>query len=129
MGLSLVTDVFVGQMTRQLRQNEERVQEGMTSLSSGRRINKAADDSAGLGVAANLENNHRGNGMAIRNAYDGLAVLSTAEGAGHEVMSILKRMRGLAVQAISEGLASTERQYANDQWTFRWVPMRALMIC
>jgi len=85
-------------------------------ISSGLRINKAADDAAGLAVAENLDAGVRSLGMAKRNANDGIAVVQVAEGATNEVANILKRMRELAVQSSSETLASTERQYVSTEY-------------
>jgi flagellin len=86
-------------------------------ISSGLRINKAADDAAGLAVAENLDAGVRSLGMAKRNANDGIAVVQVAEGATNEVAEILKRMRELAVQSSSETLESTERQYVQTEYT------------
>ena len=85
-------------------------------VSSGLRINKAADDAAGLGVAENLEAESRSAKVAMRNTNDGISVVQTAEGATNEVGNIVKRMRELAVQASSDSLASTERAYVNDEY-------------
>ncbi len=94
---------------RNLRTSFERV-------SSGLRLNKAADDSAGFGVAENLEAQSRSATVAVRNTNDGVSVVQTAEGATSEVGSILMRMRELAVQSSSEVLATTERAYIQDEF-------------
>ncbi len=85
-------------------------------VSSGLRINKAADDAAGLGVAENLNAHFRSTKVAMRNTNDGISVVQTAEGATNEVGNIVKRMRELAVQSSSDALASTERAYINDEF-------------
>jgi flagellin len=85
-------------------------------VSSGLRINSAADDAAGFGVAENLEAQSRSATVAIRNTNDGVSVVQTAEGATSEVGNILKRMRELAVQSSSEVLATTERAYIQDEF-------------
>ena len=85
-------------------------------VSSGMRITKAADDSAGLGVATNLNATSRSTAQAMRNANDGISIIQTAEGASAEVSDILTRMRELAVQASSETLASDERSYVQDEF-------------
>ena len=85
-------------------------------VSSGLRINKAADDAAGLGVAENLEAQSRSAKVAMRNTNDGISVVQTAESATTEVSNIIKRMRELAVQSSSETLASTERGYIQDEF-------------
>src|SRR5690606_5739017 len=68
-------------------------------LSSGFRINRAADDAAGLVISENLRSQVGGLKVAVRNAQDGVSVVQTAEGALTEVHSMLQRMRDLAVQA------------------------------
>ncbi len=85
-------------------------------VSSGLRINKAADDAAGLGVAENLNAHYRSTKVAMRNTNDGISVVQTAEGATNEVGNIVKRMRELAVQSSSDALATTERAYINDEF-------------
>jgi flagellin len=80
-------------------------------ISSGLRINKAADDAAGLAVAENLDAQTRSLAVAKRNANDGISMIQVAEGASNEVATLIKRMRELAVQSSSETLASTERTY------------------
>jgi flagellin len=80
-------------------------------ISSGLRINKAADDAAGFAVAENLDAQTRSLTVAKRNANDGISMIQVAEGATNEVANLLKRMRELAVQSSSETLASTERNY------------------
>jgi len=89
----------------------------MGRISSGLRINKAADDGAGLGVAENLDAATRSLKIGRRNANDGIAVIQIAESASNEVSGILKRMRELAVQSSSETLESTERQYVETEFT------------
>jgi len=86
-------------------------------VSSGLRVNSAADDAAGLGVAENLEAASRSARVAMRNTNDGISVVQTAEGATSEVGNILKRMRELAVQSSSETLESTERAYVQDEYS------------
>ena len=71
----------------------------LEKLSSGYRINRAADDAAGLGISEKMRAQIRGNQQAVRNAQDGISMLQTAEGAMDEVHSILQRMRELSVQA------------------------------
>jgi len=88
----------------------------MEQLTSGRRINSAADDAAGLGVSSNLEDQHRGQRMAMRNIADGISMLTTAEGAASTVGDIITRMRELAVQSSSEVLGNTERAYLQDEF-------------
>jgi flagellin len=78
-------------------------------LSSGLRINKAADDAAGLAVSEKLKNQVRGLNQAQRNAQDGISLIQTAEGALNETHNILARMRELAVQASNDTLTDADR--------------------
>lgn len=93
------------------------LQSTFQNISSGLRINNAADDAAGLGVAENLEAEQMSLRQAQRNTHDGISVIQTAEGATNEVGDILKRMRELAVQSSSETLHNNERQYIQDEFT------------
>jgi flagellin len=74
----------------------------MARLSSGKRINSAADDAAGVAIASRLSSEIRGANQAIRNSLDGQALIDTAEGAHQEIENILQRMREIAVQAASD---------------------------
>jgi flagellin len=92
------------------------ISKSLERLSTGLRINRAADDAAGLGVSENLRTQVRGTAQATRNAQDGIAAISTAEGAANEIADILQRMRELAVQSANDTLTSTERQYTNQEY-------------
>jgi flagellin len=85
-------------------------------LSTGLRINRASDDAAGLGVSENLRTQVNGTAQANRNAQDGIAALTIAEGAGNEVSAILQRMRELAVQTSNDTLTSVERAYSQQEF-------------
>jgi flagellin len=86
-------------------------------LSSGLRINRGADDAAGMGVANNLRAANASLKVAHRNASDAVSVIQTAEGSASEVGAIVERMRELAVQSASETLADDERQYIQEEFT------------
>src|SRR6056297_667598 len=79
-------------------------------LSSGLRINRAADDAAGLAISEKMRAQIRGLDQATRNAQDGISLIQTAEGALNETHSILQRMRELSVQAANDTYTSTDRQ-------------------
>ena len=79
----------------------------LEKLSSGYRINRAADDAAGLVISQSLRAQVSGLKVATRNAQDGVSVVQTAEGALNEVHSMLNRMRDLAVQAANTGSTDT----------------------
>jgi flagellin len=86
-------------------------------LSSGLRINKAADDAAGLGISEKLRSQIKGLSMASRNAQDGISLIQTAEGALSETSSLLIRMRELAVQAASESITDNDRENIGREMT------------
>ena len=81
----------------------------MERLSTGLRINTAADDAAGVAIASRLTSEIRGTNMAIRNAMDGQAMIDTAEGAHSEIVNILQRMRELAVQSANDTNGAADR--------------------
>ena len=85
-------------------------------ISSGKRIARAADDAAGLGVAENLRAASTSAAVASRNTNDGMSVIAVAEGASSEVGNILVRMRELAVQSASETLGNDERAYVQQEY-------------
>ena len=86
-------------------------------LATGLRINKAADDGAGMAVSERLKNQVRGLNQAARNAQDGISMIQTAEGAMSEAHNILSRMRELAVQAASDTINNTDRTNLKTEFT------------
>ena len=99
-----------------LQQTNRAMQSSITRLSSGMRVNSAADDAAGLAVSENLKAQLGGFQQAVRNAHDGVGILQTAESAYQTVSDTLVRMRELAVQSASDGLTDTERGYLNTEF-------------
>jgi flagellin len=89
-----------------LQSNTLMLQNAMQQLSTGKRINSAADDAAGLAISNRMTSEINGLNQAVRNANDGISMIQTAEGATNTVTSMLQRMRELAVQA-SNGTYST----------------------
>ena len=87
----------------------------MTRLSSGLRINSAADDAAGTAIASKMESQIRSLTMAIRNGHDAISMTQTAEGALGEIENILQRVRELAVQAGNSSLSSVDRKSIQDE--------------
>jgi flagellin len=102
MGLQIATNVGALNAYRNLSVNQNDVSKSLEKLSSGLRINRAADDAAGLAISEGLRSQVNGLNVAARNAQDGISVIQTAEGALTEVHSILQRVRDLAVQAGSD---------------------------
>ena len=85
-----------------LNRNNRDLQKVMEQLSTGRRINSASDDAAGLAISQGMTAQIRGLNQAIRNANDGISLIQTAEGATNEVGNMLQRMRELAVQSSND---------------------------
>ncbi|WP_240377629.1 flagellin [Bacillus piscicola] len=96
---------------RNLSQNQNLVSKNLEKLSSGLRINRAADDAAGLAISEKMSSQIRGLKQAERNAMDGISLIQTAEGAMQEIHSMLQRMRELAVQSSND----TNTQEDRDQ--------------
>jgi flagellin len=88
----------------------------MERLSSGFRINRAADDAAGLAISEKLKASLRGLSVAKRNASDGISLVQTAEGGMNEVGNILSRLRELAVQGSSDTIGNSERGFLNKEF-------------
>jgi len=91
------------------------LQKSIRTLSTGLRINSAADDAAGLAISEKMRSQISGLNMAVRNSQDGISMLQTAEGALSEVHSILQRMRELSVQAANDTLTQQDRQYIQQE--------------
>jgi flagellin len=89
--------------------NNRSLSSAMQQLSTGRRINSASDDAAGLAISNKMTAQIRGLNQAVRNANDGISLLQTAEGATQEVTNMLQRMRELAVQAANDTYSDTDR--------------------
>jgi flagellin len=109
MGLRINTNIAAFNTTRQLNRTTKRLSRSLERLSSGLRINRAADDAAGLAIAEAFRAQVRGLSVAGRNAQDGVSLVQTAEGALSETHNILQRMRELAVQAASGTVSVTDR--------------------
>ena len=92
-----------------LQSNNNNVSRNLQKLSSGLRINRAADDAAGLAISEKMRSQIRGLDQATRNAQDGISLIQTAEGALNETHSILQRMRELSVQAANDTYTSEDR--------------------
>ena len=90
--------------------NNDRLAQSVERISSGIRINRAADDAAGLAISEGLRSDIRATRQAVRNANDGISVINITEGALNEQASILIRLRELASQASTGTVGSTERQ-------------------
>jgi flagellin len=96
--------------------NERVTTKAMQQLSTGKRINVAADDAAGLAISTKMTSQIRGLDQAVRNANDGISMLQVAEGATVEMTNMLQRMRELAVQSANDTNTSSERSYLDDEF-------------
>jgi flagellin len=118
MGLRINQNIAALNAYRNLTVSDSNMAKSLEKLSSGFRINRAADDAAGLVISENLRAQVNGLKVAVRNAQDGISVVQTAEGALTEVHALLQRMRELAVQAANTGSNdATARQAAADEVT------------
>jgi len=116
MGLSINTNVAALNAYRNLGTTQNDLSKSLEKLSSGLRINRAADDAAGLAISEGLRSQINGTKQAVRNAQDGISVVQTAEGALTETHSILQRMRTLSVQAANDGgLSAKAKQNIQDE--------------
>jgi flagellin len=112
MGLRINQNISAMNAYRNLSVTSDQMSKSLERLSSGFRINRAADDAAGLSISENLRSQIGGLKVAVRNSQDAISVTQTAEGALNETTSILQRMRDLAVQAANGGSQDTKAQAA-----------------
>ena len=99
-----------------IHKNERELSKTMEQLSTGSKINSAADDAAGLAMAAKFTSQIKGLDMAVKNANDGISMISTAEGALNEVSIMLQRMRELAVQSSNGTMTGDDRTYMDKEY-------------
>lgn len=117
MGLRIKTNISSVNAQRNLYTNTNQMRETMTQLSSGYRINKAADDAAGLAISNKIVARTRSLEQASRNANDGISMIAVSEGGMNEISNILIRLRELATQAASDTIGNVERSYTNKEYT------------
>ncbi|MBW0255785.1 flagellin [Cellulomonas sp. PS-H5] len=116
MALSINQNIAALNSYRNLSNTQNDLSKSLEKLSSGLRINRAADDAAGLAISEGLRAQIGGTKQAVRNAQDGISVVQTAEGALTETHSILQRMRTLSVQAANDGgLSETAKGNIQDE--------------
>lgn len=116
MGLRIRTNMQSLKAQRSLNQNLRDAGSSMEKLSSGYRINKSADDAAGLAISEKMRAGIRSERQAKRNANDGVSFLQVAEGGMNEASNILVRMRELATQASSDTISNVEREFTNREY-------------
>ena len=98
-----------------LNKVNQQMEAAMEQLSSGKRINSAADDAAGLAISTRMESQIKGLEQAMRNAADGQSLIDTTEGAHTEITNILQRMRELAIQAVNDTNVNADRANLNAE--------------
>jgi flagellin len=109
------TNIGALQAQASMSSNQRDLESALERLSSGLRINSAADDAAGMAIANKLDAQIKGLNQAIRNANDGKALIDTAEGAQIEVNNLLQRLRELAVQSANDTNSSVDRLYIEKE--------------
>jgi flagellin len=100
-----------------LAKNERAMSGAMEQLSTGKRINSASDDAAGLAISSRMTSQINGLNQAVRNSNDAISLVQTADGALIEVTNMLQRMRTLAVQAASDTNTADDRTALNEEFT------------
>jgi len=116
MALNVNTNVSSLLAQRNLSKSQGSVQKSLQRLSTGMRINSAADDAAGLAISQKLKSQVRALSQAERNANDGISMIQTAEGAIEQMGDILNRMRELAVQSSNGTLTNSDRSFLDTEF-------------
>jgi flagellin len=117
MALRINTNVQSLNAQRNLNKSTNALNKSLERLSSGLRINRAADDAAGLAISETMKSDIRALEQSGRNAADGVSMVQLAEGALDEVSGILIRMRELAQQSGNETMGASERTYINTEFS------------
>lgn len=115
MALSINQNIMAMNSYRNLSLTQSTLGKSLEKLSSGFRINRAADDSSGLAISEGLRSQVRGNKQAVKNAQDGISVVQTAEGALNEVHDMLQRLRELAVKGANDTNDDKARAYVEQE--------------
>ncbi len=116
MALEIKTNLAALQANRHFSENSEQLKSSIERLSSGLRINRSADDAAGLAISESIRARIRSLDAAKRNANDAVSFLQTAEGGFNEVTNILIRLRELTTQAASDTIGNRERSYLDKEF-------------
>jgi flagellin len=116
MGLYIQTNVSSLEAQKNLQKNQQALMQSFNKLSSGYRINTAADDAAGLAISESMKSQIRSYTVAERNASDGISMAQTAEGALGDIHDVLGRMRELAMQSSNGSVGSTDRGYMQTEF-------------
>ncbi|HCE2174214.1 TPA: flagellin [Vibrio parahaemolyticus] len=117
MAITVNTNVAALVAQRHLTSATDMLNQSMERLSSGKRINSAKDDAAGLQISNRLQSQMRGLDVAVRNANDGISIMQTAEGAMNELTNIMQRMRDLSLQSANGSNSQAERTALQEEVT------------
>ncbi len=117
MGLFIQTNVSSLESQKNLQKNQNALMQSFNKLSSGYRINTAADDAAGLAISESMKSQIRSYTVAERNASDGISMAQTAEGALGDIHDVLGRMRELGMQSSNGSVTSTDRGYMQTEFS------------
>ncbi|HDY7696479.1 TPA: flagellin [Vibrio vulnificus] len=117
MAITVNTNVAALVAQRHLTSATDMLNQSLERLSSGKRINSAKDDAAGLQISNRLQSQMRGLDIAVRNANDGISIMQTAEGAMNETTNILQRMRDLSLQSANGSNSHAERIALQEEMT------------
>ncbi|ELP6989483.1 TPA: flagellin [Vibrio vulnificus] len=117
MAITVNTNVSALVAQRHLANATDMLNQSLERLSSGKRINSAKDDAAGLQISNRLQSQMRGLDIAVRNANDGISIMQTAEGAMNETTNILQRMRDLSLQSANGSNSHAERIALQEEMT------------
>ena len=115
MGIRINTNIMSVNAQRNLKSAQGTLASSNEKLSSGSRINKSADDAAGLAISENLNASVRSIAQANRNAQDGVSFIQVAEGGMNEVSNMVTRLRELSIQAASDTVGAQERGYIDKE--------------
>lgn len=115
MGMRVTTNLASLNAQRNLLNSQMKIDSSMAKLASGSRINKAADDAAGLAISESFRAQIRSGRQAQRNANDGISMVQVAEGGLNEVGNIIIRLRELGMQAASDTIGDTERGFIDKE--------------
>ena len=113
--MRVTTNIAAINAQRNLVQSQRNIGTSMAQLASGSRINKSADDAAGLAISENFKSQIRSTRQAARNANDGISMVQVAEGGLNEISNITTRLRELGIQASSDTVGATERGFLNKE--------------
>jgi flagellin len=116
MALTVRTNIASIRASNRLNNTQNSLTSSLERISSGLRVNRAADDAAGMSVATRMESDNTSLKQAIRNANDGISMIQTAEGGLNEIYNILVRMRELSVQASNETYNSSDRALIDTEF-------------